>query len=231
MPAADRNEGIGNCDQPTPQLNPMVCPREFTAPSPPDLSKMVTQRNRLSPRHPKRTRSAGGQIYAASLHERTTVIDSDRDASPARMRGHCDERAEWSGAMRCSHRVQLHPLAGCGSAAAVAIPGRDARFGKCRCRQKRKHHGGANRADHRLASMLPPNRLTFLVLLSSLSDPCERPNSIALGSYEFAETLCTDGLWPMRTERSFLAQLPSAVRNHQPWLSGPLYLVEVICCS
>ena len=30
-------------------------------------------------------------------------------------------RAEWSGAMRCGHRVWLHPLARCGLAATVAI--------------------------------------------------------------------------------------------------------------
>jgi len=61
-------------------------------------------------------------------------------------------RAEWSGAMRRGHRIWIHPLARCGSAAAVAIAGSDASFGKCRCRQTGDRQDGAYRADHRLPS-------------------------------------------------------------------------------
>jgi hypothetical protein len=37
----------------------------------------------LNPGHPKRTRGAGGQIYAASLYERSTIIDPDPECGLA----------------------------------------------------------------------------------------------------------------------------------------------------
>jgi hypothetical protein len=86
------------------------------------------------PAEAKHAGGPGGQVDAPSLHERTTIIYPNGDASPGRMGSDCDVRAEWSGAMRRGHRIWIHPLARCGSAAAVAIARSDASFGECRCR-------------------------------------------------------------------------------------------------
>jgi len=76
-------------------------------------------------------------------------------------------RAEWSGAMRCGHRVWIHALARCGSAAAIAIARSNTSFGECRCGYTSDGHGCAYRTDHCLASKIEPNRTTFRVPLSS----------------------------------------------------------------
>jgi integrase len=46
------------------------------------LPLCVSGGDHRDPIHPKDTRGPGGQVYAASLHERTTVIYPDDDASP-----------------------------------------------------------------------------------------------------------------------------------------------------
>ena len=68
-------------------------------------------------------------------------------------------RAEWSGAMRRGHRAWIHPLARCGSAAAIAIVRSNTGFGECRRRQTGERQGGAYRADH--PSPFPKLRLNL----------------------------------------------------------------------
>jgi len=70
-------------------------------------------------------------------------------------------RAEWSGAMRCSHRVWIHALARCGSAAAVAIARSNTSFGECRCGHTSDSQGGAYRTDHGLAAQIEPQLDNF----------------------------------------------------------------------
>jgi len=53
-------------------------------------SYALAKGDHLNPDHSKRTRGAGGQVYAASVHERAAVIDPDGDASAAYMRGDRD---------------------------------------------------------------------------------------------------------------------------------------------
>jgi len=76
-------------------------------------------------------------------------------------------RAEWSGTMRGCHCVWIHPLARCGSAAAVAIARSNTCFGERRRRQTGERQGGAYRADHRHPSRLEAPLPTFPVPLSS----------------------------------------------------------------
>jgi len=45
-----------------------------------DFSFVSAERDHCSPADSKCTRSAGRQVYTASLHERTSVIDPDSDA-------------------------------------------------------------------------------------------------------------------------------------------------------
>ena len=105
--------------------------------------------DRGSPAHAKRTGGASGQVDAPSLHERTTIIYPDGDASPGRVRSDCDLRAERPGAMRRGHRVWIHPLARCSSATAIAIVRSNTGFGERRRRQAGERQGGTYRADHR----------------------------------------------------------------------------------
>ena len=53
-------------------------------------SYALAKGDHLNPDHSKRTRGAGGQVYAASLDKRAPIIDSDGDASTACVRGNRD---------------------------------------------------------------------------------------------------------------------------------------------
>lgn len=105
------------------------------------------ERHLFNASHPKRPRCSSRQINTTSLYEGTAVIDPD-SASSALLGCNCDMGAEGLRAMSSSHCSRNHPLAGCGSTAAIAIMRGNACLGKYGGRCKGKSQSNKYGSDH-----------------------------------------------------------------------------------
>lgn len=96
------------------------------------------ERHLFKASHPKCPRCSSRQINTTSLYEGTAVVNPDSYASSALLGCNCNMGAEGLRAMSGSHCSRNHPLAGCGSTAAIAIMRGNACLGKYGGRRKGK---------------------------------------------------------------------------------------------